>query len=402
MNACGVIVEYNPFHNGHAYHLQEAKRVSDADVMVAVMSGNFLQRGEPAIISKWARTRAALASGVDIVIELPYAFAVQKADRFAYGAVSLLDALYVDSFCFGSEHGEIEPFVETASFLEKHQNEINAELKKALKEGVSFPTAASNAYETFFGNTLPLDIHAPNNILGLSYVRAAQQRHTAMKPLTIKRTGSNYHDEQFSGNIASATSVRKQIFEHHADIDDLVHVLPQATVQQLASYRHTYGMLHNWEAYFQFLKYRLLTMSHSELSEIAEVEEGLEYRLKDAIKSAKTFHEFIQRVKTKRYTWTRLQRLCINVLTHTTKGTLEAVGTSPAYIRLLGMNELGQAYLRRVKKELPLPLVAKLSAYSHPQLDLDIRAADTYAMCLQEPFRTDAIQREFSNPPVRI
>ncbi|OEH93936.1 nucleotidyltransferase [Bacillus solimangrovi] len=402
MKACGLVVEYNPFHNGHAFHLEQAKKTSNADIIIAVMSGNFLQRGEPAIVSKWARAKMALAAGVDLVIELPYSFAVQKADRFAYGAVALLDALNADYFCFGSEHGEIEPFIETSRFLLENEQTISQRMKAALRSGVSFPSAASAAIEQVIDQPLPLDTHAPNNILGLSYVKAALELGSSIKPLTIKRTGAHYHDQDVTGHIASATSIRRIIFEEGKSISTLSHVLPNSSITELVEYNKQNKQLHSWEHYFSLLKFRLLTMSHTELASIAEVEEGLEYRFKNAIKEATSFEEFIKRVKTKRYTWTRLQRAAIHILTNTTKEQLITSGQKPAYLRLLGMSEQGQTYLRHHKKHFSLPLVSKISAFSHPQLSLDLKAADTYQLCFDEPLRSQALHKEYATIPIRV
>lgn len=214
LKAVGLVVEYNPFHNGHLYHLEASKTASEADAVIAVMSGNFLQRGEPALVSKWARTKMALKQGADLVIELPYAYATQKAETFADGAISILEALGCSSVCFGSENGEISPFLETAELLNSHHAEYQQLVKQFMKEGMSYPSAQTSAFLALETDSRPLDLSLPNNILGFQYVRAIQKQKASIRPLTIKRTAAGYHDEDFNSSpIASATSIRKALFQ---------------------------------------------------------------------------------------------------------------------------------------------------------------------------------------------
>lgn len=404
MNVLGIIVEYNPFHNGHLFHLNESKKETNADIVIAVMSGHFLQRGEPAIVSKWSRTEMALACGVDLVVELPYAYATQKAEAFANGAVSILDALFCDFLCFGSETGNIEPFLITSELLSESNHKYDELIHQYVKTGVSYPKALTLAFQNLsFGelNTSPLDLSLPNNILGFHYVKAIHDQDSTIKPVTIKRTSAGYHDLHFnSSTIASATSIRNAIFSGNRDIGAYV---PDHTHQLLNDYERKHHSLHQWECYFQFLKYRILTMSLNELNAIYEVEEGLEYRLKQHIQKATSFHDFMERIKTKRYTWTRLQRLCTHILTNTTKSQMISNITQKApYIRLLGMSSAGQEYLSEHKKKVNLPIISKLSTFHHQILDLDIKAANTYFMITPEPLRSSLLQKEFATPPIRI
>src|SRR4051812_18291343 len=174
MKAVGIIVEYNPFHHGHAYHIKKAKETTGADLVIAAMSGNFLQRGEPALVSKWTRTEMALNGGVDLVFELPYSFAVQKADTFAKGAVSMLIAAGCDSICFGSESGNIEDFYHTYHFLKKHQLQYNHAIRQYMDQGNSYPKALSLAFQSLESTENIIDLSMPNNILGFQYVKAAE------------------------------------------------------------------------------------------------------------------------------------------------------------------------------------------------------------------------------------
>ncbi|WP_070120210.1 nucleotidyltransferase [Bacillus marinisedimentorum] len=406
MKAAGVVVEYNPFHNGHYYHLQQTKAATGADIIVAAMSGNFLQRGEPAIVSKWARADAALKGGADIVIELPYAFATQNADTFASGSVSILDSMKVDALCFGSEDGKIDRFLHTYEMLSVKEDEFNRSLKESVKEGSSYPRAASDAFESVAGadKDMLIDLTKPNNILGFQYVKSILEHKSAIKPYTVKRTGAAYHDPDLApGNIASATSIRNNIFQV-GGMEEAVNFMPKSTADTIEAYQQNYGLLHNWEHYFPLLKYRLLTMSPREAAGVYEAEEGIENRLKGFITESGSFHEFMEKIKTKRYTWTRLQRLCTHILTNTGKQEMKEAkdsGTVP-YLRLLGMTEKGQAYLRKKKQEFSVPLVSTVSRFNHPLIDMDVRAAYAYAAVLDEPFRTRFLKEEFSTPPLQI
>lgn len=401
MKAAGVVVEYNPFHNGHYYHISETKRVTDADVIIAVMSGNFLQRGEPALVSKWARAQMALQGGADLVIELPYVFATQKADTFAFGAISILDFLYTDALCFGSESGNIEQFLSSIEFIDRNKSEYEDKIHEFIKTGVSYPKAVSLAFETINQDGKYLDSTKPNNILGFQYIKAIQQIKSRMIPFTIQRTGSQYHDEEFgTNNIASATSMRKSLFQ--SDIDSVKHFAPSYTIHELKSYQKTFGSLHNWEYYFPYLAYIINASSIHDLKNIYEMEEGLEYRLKEFINKSHSFHNFLNNIKTKRYTWTRLQRVCTHILTNAKKQTMKENMKEPNYLRVLGMSETGQLYLNHVKKKLELPLLVKASSLKNSQLEIDHRAATCFAALLPSHSRLKLIDMEFKSPPIRF
>lgn len=400
MKAVGVIVEYNPFHNGHYYHLQETIKQSEADIVIAVMSGQFLQRGEPALVSKWARTKMALFQGIDLVLELPYLFATQNANIFANGAISILAAIHCTDICFGSENGTIDNFQKTYEFLATHEEAYKNLLKKYLKDGMSYPKATSLAYSDLNPHNSFLDLAKPNNILGYYYVKAIHEiTKGRLHAKTILRKNADYHDQAFNtSSIASATSIRKKLFETK-ELADISQYIPESTKMVLENYLLTYQVLHDWEKYFPLLKYKLLTLSKQELSEICEIDEGIENRLKDSIVEATSFYQFIEKVKTKRYTWTRIQRMCLHVLTHTFKKDMEQI--SPSYIRLLGMNTKGQKYLNEIKKKIELPLVANVASIHDPVLQLDIKATNTYGMILPNELCTKFIKQEYSLPPIR-
>jgi predicted nucleotidyltransferase len=379
MNAVGVIVEYNPFHNGHALHLEETKKQSGADVVIAAMSGNFLQRGEPALACKWTRAKMALLAGVDLVFELPYQFATQQAEIFAHGGVSLLSAAGCDSICFGSEEGNIETFWRTYEFLEKNDTLFQQKVKRHMQNGASYPKALAMSFLELAPRNGLIDLSKPNNILGFHYLRAVEKLKQPMKVLTIQRKNADYHDEHFaSSTIASATSIRIALFSKRQQMTEIKRYVPQTTFELLCQYKEKLGGFHHWEQYWPFLKYKLLESSPKELREIYEVEEGIEHRLIDASKQADSFLQFMNNLKTKRYTWTRLQRICVHILTNAKKSEMMVADQKVPYLRLLGMTEKGREYLNKNKHHFDLPVISKLSAYKGKEIELDIRSSKIY------------------------
>ncbi len=403
MKAVGLIVEYNPFHNGHAYHLQSAKETAQADVVVAVMSGNFLQRGEPALVSKWVRTKMALLNGVDIVLELPYQFATQKAETFANGAVSILDAIGCHSLCFGSESGDITSFVQTVDYLDSHKEIFDENIKKNIKTGVSFPKALSLSFQSLSSTENLVSLEKPNNILGFHYIKALKHQKSPIIPLTVKRKNADYHDEHFATEtIASATSIRKALFASKENNSPIEQYVPDATSRLLKEYLNDYGNFHEWEHYWNYLRLRLLHCKPEDLREIYEVEEGIEHRLIAVALEATNFKEFMQKIKTKRYTWTRLQRICLHILTNTKKADMIRTTDKATYLRLLGMTAIGKEYLNKFKSQFTLPLISKLSAYKENDIYLDIKASRVYSFGLGNQTQNKLLNQEFKQPPIYV
>lgn len=403
MKAVGIVVEYNPFHNGHLFHLEQARKVANADVVIAVMSGPFLQRGEPALLPKWTRAKMALHAGVDLVLELPYQFAVQHANRFAFGAVSILAHAGCESLCFGSEAGTIHSFYNTYHFLKKNEKDFQQTVKLHLDRGVNYPTALSLAFAEIQPPQGAVDLSQPNNILGFQYVKAILDEQLPIEPFTITRTGANYHDDSFtSTTIASATSIRKTLFSVNGDTQTILPFVPSTTAQLLDEYIGQFEQLHQWENYWPYLKFRLLQASPEELRTIYEVEEGLENRIIRSALHADSFQHFIEQLKTKRYTWTRLQRICIHILTNTKKSEMEKRMNTTSYIRLLGMNENGRNYLNKWKSHLDIPLISTISTFQKEDITLDVRAARIYALGAKNEKRNTLLQMEYKQPPIYL
>ncbi|HLR66044.1 nucleotidyltransferase [Virgibacillus alimentarius] len=401
MKACGLIVEYNPFHHGHVYHIQKAKEVSRADCIIAVMSGSFLQRGEPAIIDKFHRTKAALQSGIDIVLELPYPYAVQSSDLFAKGSVLTLDQLGVSNICFGSESGNVSHFITTFEKYKEKETIYKSTLHHHLKQGTSFPEASKKAYQKIGLTSGQMDLSRPNNILGFSYVKTVLEYCLPIKPLTIKRTSSNYHDESITSEIASATSIRKQLFQENDISPETSAAIPDETITQLKNYKNKAALWHTWENYFPLVHYRVLTMSLEELAQIHGVEEGLEYRIKKTAKTATSFINWMKQIKTKRYTWTRLQRIFAHLLTNTKKADIQSVVSSNSvpYVRVLGLTKNGQAYLHTIKKNMNVPIVFSLAhGHMQPMLAMEEKATHAYYSVVPPNHRALLFKQELQAP----
>ncbi|PAF38264.1 hypothetical protein CHH69_08000 [Terribacillus saccharophilus] len=395
MKANGLIVEYNPLHNGHVYHIQQAQKLTGSDCTIAVMSGNFTQRGEPAILDKFSRTRAALSAGVDLVVELPFLYAVQHADLFAKGAVSILDALKVEHLVFGSENGTIESFHQAQKERNKNQAAFESILKQQLDKGLSYSEANGTAYE-LAGISSTLDLRSPNNILGFAYLQAAEALNTTMQVDTIRRIQADYHDQSITGPIASATSIRSAWQDEKTQ--EVKAAVPIKTFELLETEE-----LHSWEAYFPLLRYLILTRPAETLCQIHGMDEGLEYRFKKYINQSLNFQQFLSLIKTKRYTWTRLQRVCVHILSNTQKHIINEHlnGAACPYIRILGMTKTGQAFLSSRKKQLDVPLYTQLKDGMHPVADLELQAADAYYSILP-PEIAAASRRQEISPPIFV
>ncbi|MEG0472570.1 MAG: nucleotidyltransferase [Solibacillus sp.] len=401
MQAVGIVVEYNPFHNGHLHHVQEAKRTTNSTIAVAVMSGQFLQRGEPALVDKWYRTKMALASGVDVVIELPYIFSTAQANQFAAGAVKLLHAMQCTTLAFGSEQGSIEPFLNSYHLIENNRAQYNRMIKEHIQLGKSYPQALYFAYEQLKQQQLNsyIDLAQPNNILGFHYVEAIQQIHSPMLPTTIQRIAAGYHDSiDVHQEIASATGIRKALFNGDS-LEDISQFLPAASFQQLVQWQQNHQQFVSWENFWPLLKYAILRHTPTQLLQYADVTEGLQNSLIKHAANSATFSEFMSALKSKRYTWARLQRMITHIYTGITKDQLHA-HTEPSYLRILGMSADGQRYISAIKKSLHLPLISRVAAVSDPILELDLKATQMYRLGIEQ-FSTTKIDEDYQSPPIR-
>jgi predicted nucleotidyltransferase len=406
MKTVGIIVEYNPLHNGHAYHLQEAKWQTGADAAVAIMSGHFLQRGEPAIVNKWARTEMALRAGADLVLELPFVFAARNAELFAYGAVATLHATgVVDTLCFGSESGTIDWMVKLARCLTEEPESFKDKIRQSLDTGISYPKAYGIAVNEFAathaGLSSSVNVSEPNNILGLQYCVALERLKSPIEPATIQRTKAGYHQSHITDSrIASATALRKLIFDE--DLMAIKPYVPLGTYEILQREAAEGRFPVSWDLFFPYLQSMIIACPPEELQLILEMGEGLENRIAKTMPHASDFHNLMELLKTKRYTWNRLQRVLLYTLFRLTRDKIAQAGSDPAYIRVLGFTDKGRSLLRKMKEKSSLPVITRIGQGKHPMLDLDTRAGMMYSMGLPEQVREKEKQREYWQPPLQI
>lgn len=402
MRATGIVVEYNPFHNGHAYHVEQAKKQANADICIAVMSGSFLQRGEPAVVDKWTRTTMALRAGVDIVIELPYVYSTAQARDFASGSISLLHAIGCDSFVFGSENGQIAPFLHTHFLISTYRAQYEAVIAESIQQGLSYPKALQQAYQTVlqYATEPTIDLAQPNNILGYHYVEAAVQHQLAIQPLTIPRIAAHYHEEQFvHQSIASATAIRKALFETK-QLDDITSFVPATTLQELQAWQQHSDFM-SWAQLYPLLQYSILQKTPEQLTQYVDVTEGIEHAFIKAAKASPDFENFMHKVKSKRYTWTRLQRMLTHIYTGYTKD-IQAQFDAPTYIRLLGITKAGQHYLSQRKKDIQLPLISRVASSKDAMLQFDLHASNLYDVAANLQRSTKLLNTDYRTPPIRL
>lgn len=349
MKACGIIAEYNPFHKGHHYQIEQIRMQTDADVIIVAMSGNFVQRGEPAIENKWHRAKMALENGADLILELPTLSSTQATDWFAAGGVGILHAAKCQEIAFGVEDPRIEYQI---AFQEWNtlQRQIKEQVTNGEMKSLTYASRLSLIAKENFGENSPLYrlMQQPNQQLGFAYVKEILSRNIPMKFLTIERMGNGHLDDVLlEGRFASGTALRKQLLKVERN-HQLYSQLPYVEEVSSNEYRN------NWEQYWTLLKYQLERSSLEELRIIYQMDEGMEYRFKKILPQANSFYEFIQLLKNKRWTWARLQRLCIYVLLGITKKQVEKHFESihePKEVTVLGFNEKGREYLKTLREE---------------------------------------------------
>ncbi|BBC61429.1 nucleotidyltransferase [Melissococcus plutonius] len=387
MKSCGIIAEYNPFHNGHLYQLLEAKERAKADLLIVIMSGNFLQRGEPALLDKWIRTYEALSNGADLVIELPFAWAVQSADYFAKGAIKLLHALNCEALCFGTDSSEEINYAEFGEWIVNNQSLINANFINLSKKSLSYPKKIELALQQSFPEK-KIDLSSPNHILGLSYARENALYKNPMELYPLKRIQTNFHDRKITNKIASATAIRLAYQKN--ELEKVAVAVPEVTFNDLNNQPAV-----TWNSYWPFLKYQLMNQSLLELNQIYQMNEGIEHRLQEAAYKANDFTTFIEEVKTKRYTWTRLQRLAVYILNNIKTQEIE-MAWETNYLRILGFNCKGQTFLKKQKKDSQLPIISRVSKENHQQLSLDIRSSRIYQLATKK-----IVEQDFGRIPIQ-
>ncbi len=369
MKTVGIISEYNPFHNGHKYHIQAAKDACGADNAVCIMSGSFVQRGEPAILDKWSRARMAVMNGADLVIELPVVYACQPAEIFALGAVKILNSMgLIDYICFGSELGDTDALQELAKLLQNEPAAFKKLLKAQLEQGLSYPKAVSNALSSYIGGkdqSITDDIlRNPNNVLGIEYIKALMTLRSPIVPVAVKRIVSGYNDVSITSDIASATAVRNEII-HHGVSEKVRLSMPENSVGIIGANikcgRHPLF----FNDFSDLLLYKLRIIEEAELRKYLNVREGIENRLKKYAQTSTSCDELIEAVKTKRYTRTYIQRLLCHLLLDMQKSDIALFKEPdcPSYIRVLAFNEKGKGLIKEMKELSTSPVITKVADF---------------------------------------
>ncbi len=374
MKAVGIICEYNPFHNGHLYHIEKVKDLFPNHVLILIVSGNVTQRGELSILSKWEKADISLHYGVDLVVELPFVFASQSADTFCFGSMKLLNELGIEAIVFGSEIGSIEPLIECAK-VQLYNEHYQVKLKEYLKEGINYPTALSKALL----EECNIDINKPNDLLGLGYIKEILKNNYSIKAVTIPRT-NDYHGTTFTGNISSATAIRA----HLKSKENIKNTVPEYVKKFLKNPIFL-------SDFFPYLKYKII--SEENLEKYETVDERISNRFKEKMLNSNSLEEFLNQTKTKYYTYNRLMRMCSHILFSFTKEENQRL-QNDLYLRILGFSDTGRNYLRKRKKEIEIPILTNYSNDKKQQLELEIRIAKILSLLKGNSFLEEEIRRK--------
>ena len=346
ITSCGIIAEYNPFHNGHAYHLSEAKRRTGADVVVVVMSGNFVQRGEPALMDKETRTCLALTYGADVVLELPWYAAVQSADYFGELAVNILGAVGVEALCFGIDADDHFDYMSFAKAEQEQQSALTSTYQQVTTAHpeASYAKRMEMVYQHVFPD-VAVDWHQPNHVLGLSYARANVKQKRPMTVVTVPRKQAEHRSLEL-GQIASGTAIRQAVFSHQ--MDDIKQAVPSKTWEALQQ-----QSLHTWNDYWPYLQYEVLSRTTEDLSHIYQMTEGLEHRCQKVMMTCSSFDEWCQALQSSRYTKAKIQRLSTYIMTNTKEKDVTFSLAHP-YIKVLGMTPAGRRWFKQQSPQYPV------------------------------------------------
>ena len=400
MKTVGIIAEYNPFHNGHAYHIAKAKEVTGADYCIVVMSGNFVQRGTPAIADKYLRAEAALLSGADLVLELPVYYALGSAEYFASGAIALLDKLGVaDTLCFGSECGDISLLSEFAMQLLGENDIFKEVLNTQLNGGTTYPNARNAALQACAPH---LSAHinvlmTPNNILGIEYCKALCRRKSNIQPYTIRRTGASYHDASLSSSYCSALAIREAIASS-AQLSDIRMLMPQSAYNLLETqYGKTFPILA--DDFSLPLHYQLLSEQSAGYTKYADIRDSLSDRINKKLPAYRNFTDFCDQLKTRNMTYTHIARSLMHILLKMPQTDFITYQSEDYiyYARMLGFRKSAEPLLTAVKAQSSIPLLSKLadadallSENGQSMLAKDIYAGHIYQSRVQHKFPASA------------
>ncbi len=415
MKVTGIIAEYNPLHNGHQYHMSETRRITDADFIVAVISGDFVQRGAPAVMDKYLRTEAALKSGVDLVLELPLFYAAGSAEYFAMGAVTLLDKLgCVDALCFGSECGSIGELSALARIFAKEPEDYRLLLQKELKKGHSFPKARSLALEQtcLSGSAHDRALSAsPNNILGMEYLKSLRKRGSVITPHTIGRKGSGYHDKTLpllEARTASASAIRHALKENPS-LSAIRPYVPESVYHLLDTAQNRSFPLYS-DDFSSLLHYKLLQEASAGFACYLDVSGDLSGKICRNLLRFTGYESFCRILKSKDITYARLSRSLLHILLHMTQAQMEEYIQNDyiAYARILGFRQTAAPLLKALKTHASVPAISKLSNAKHrldptglSMLEHDIRASHIYRSVAAGKYHVPFVH-EYAKRPVIV
>lgn len=410
MKVCGIIAEYNPFHNGHLHHLLESKRLSEADYIIVVMSGNFMQRGTPALIDKYDRARSALSCGADLVLELPSYYSAGSAEYFALGSVSLLDKLgVVTHLCFGSECGDLDFMTKIAFLTGTESREYQSILQSHIRSGKTYPSARTAAILQI-APQLSSDISkltTPNNILGIEYIKSLSRLNSNIKPITLKRCGADYHDIRLGINQSSATAIRQALADK-IPLSVLEAHLPAASFEILNQYVNKYKPLFISD-FSEILYYKLLAEREKGFTEYIDVSHALSDRICKHLYDFNGFEAFCDLLKTKEVTYSRISRCLLHILLNMHKEELHHyindLKITP-YARVLGFRKESSTLLTHIHQHTAVPLITKmadtqniLSQDAYHMFKKEVLINDIYS-CIRASKAKSPMTNEYSTPIV--
>lgn len=386
----GIVAEYNPFHNGHLYHLEQAKKITGSNYTVAIISGNFTQRGSTSLFDKWSKAKTALQCGVDLVIELPVLYSISSAENFADGAIKILDSLKVlDYIAFGAETANVDILNSIADVLLREPKEYKNLLSQELQKGISFPKARQNALVAYLNDSRKYAtvLSSPNNILGVEYLKALKKYRSRIKPIAIERYEAGYNDLGYTANIASATAIRNMVKNNGFEI--LKNLMPAPSYATLMEAIKNGHLVPDLSVFEKQIIYNLRRMSTFQITQLPDVSEGLEFALKNTANSCSNLVDFLNIIKSKRYTSTRIQRILLYSLLGITKKDMDLSKKVQPYVRVLGFNERGKFLLSEIAKANPkLEIVTSVKKFYDAtsnknlkaMIDKDIEATNVYTI----------------------
>ena len=378
----GIIAEYNPFHNGHLYQIQKAKELTGADTVITVMSGNFTQRGDTSLINKFEKAKIALQNEVDMVIELPTIYSISSAENFALGGIKILNEIgNIDYLVFGIEEDNLQELKAIADVLVNENDEFKRTIKEELDKGNSYPKAREIALKKVLSSENVENImKKPNNILAIEYLKALKTTNSKIKPFAIKRKNTMHNDENINENYSSGTYIRKLFIENN--FDEIKKVVPKYTYERLLELKNQGTYVSSINDFSDIVIYKIRTMTKEEISQIADVNEGLENSIKLASTTCKTIDEIIEKVSTKRYTKTRISRILTYILLDITKSEMEQAKKNNPYIRVLGINKKCEEILSTINNNKLITSLKKFEENNgkNELLNIDKKATEIYTI----------------------